>query len=254
VWVVVAAIPANLAVFLRPSEEWMNLSSMYTQIVAWAYALILSVALYAQVFRYRHVSNPIERQQTKWVVTGLLVWMAYLVFSTFPWLAQQNLPAGEPLPGWVPLTSAGWWLSLNILPLSLSIAMLRYRLFDVDVIIRRTLQYALLTGLLALVYFGVVVVLQTVFRGVTGQQSQVVIVISTLAIAALFNPLRVRVQDFIDRRFYRAKYDAEQTLTQFAATARDEVDMDKLTDALLGAVEETMQPDNVSLWLKGDTK
>jgi hypothetical protein len=137
----------------------------------------------------------------------------------------------------------------------MAIAILRFRLFDIDVIIRRTLQFAILTGLLALTYFGGVVIIQGILSPLTGSSnSPLVTVITTLGIAALFNPLRIRVQDFIDRRFYRKKYNAEQALAQFAATARDEVDMDKLTSALLSVVEDTMQPEKVSLWLKKTKK
>jgi hypothetical protein len=127
---------------------------------------------------------------------------------------------------------------------------MRYRLWDIDLVIRRTLQYSLLSGLLALTYFGLVIVLQSIFTAFGGQRSELVTVLSTLAIAALFLPLRRRVQDFIDKRFYRQKYDAQKVLAEFAATCRDETDLDKLTARLVEVVQETMQPERVSLWLK----
>jgi hypothetical protein len=137
-----------------------------------------------------------------------------------------------------------------VFPISVMLAILRYRLWDIDIIVRRTLQYSLLTGLLVLVYFGSVIVLQSLVENFTGEQSPLVIVLSTLVIAALFNPLRTRVQDFIDRRFYRKKYDSQNALAHFATAARDEVDLDQLTAALLSVVEETVQPEQVFLWLQ----
>jgi hypothetical protein len=133
----------------------------------------------------------------------------------------------------------------------LGIAILRYRLWDIDLIIRRTLIYSGLTAVLGLAYLGIVLVLQGVFQAVTGEgQSPLVVVLSTLAIAALFGPVRGRVQAGIDRRFYRRKYDAARTLAGFAATARDETDLGRLSQQLTGVVGETMQPDRVVLWLR----
>ena len=144
-------------------------------------------------------------------------------------------------------------LSLGLMGITLAIAVTRYRLFDIDVIIRRTTSYAILTGMLLLVYFGSIVVLQRLLSPITGE-SQAAVVLSTLLIAALFLPLRRRVQDAIDRRFFRKKYDAEQVLAQFAATVRDETDLDALTAELVRVIQETMQPEFVSVWLKEPDK
>jgi hypothetical protein len=209
--------------------------------------LILGVGL--QIYRYLQVSSPIQKQQTKWVLFG--IFGSALTMLLWSWM-QVQYPSYPTTPGriyallWVrPLII----LLITSLPLTIAFSILRYRLFDIDLIIRRTLTYSILSLLLALVYFGSIFTLQRIFSAISNQQSSIVIVLSTLAIAALFNPLRRRVQDFIDLRFYRAKYDAERTLAQFAATARDEVDLEKLSGALLGTVEETMQPESSSLWL-----
>jgi hypothetical protein len=214
------------------------------------WGLILA-GLVSQVYRYRRVSSPIERQQTKWFILGIVPFNLGLIgFNLspliFPVLRQ---------PGLIHLIFiyiGGTFIisSLLLSVLFLAIAILRYHLWDIDLIIRRTLIYALLTSLLALVYFASIVVLQQVFRAMTGQNSDLAIIISTLAIAALFNPLRYRVQDTIDHRFYRRKYDAQQVLARFAVTARDEVELEKLTSELVNVVSETMQPTSVSLWLK----
>jgi hypothetical protein len=247
------AVPAVLSIviiLLRPASDWTLFSSAISQAVLVVIVLLILIGLYVQIYRFRNLSTQLERQQVKWVVAGLIAWMFYMALSAFPWIYVQGIPVDQPLPWWSALAGTIWWLSLIILPISLTVAILRFRLWDIDIIIRRTLQYALLTGLLVLVYFGSIMLLQKFIEALTGQQSPIVIVISTMGIAALFNPLRLRVQRFIDRRFFRRKYDAEQTLTRFAAIARDEVDMDKLTVALLDVVEESMQPERVSLWLK----
>jgi hypothetical protein len=147
----------------------------------------------------------------------------------------------------------GFALSFLLVPFSISIAVLRSRLFDIDVLINRALVYGSLTAMVIGLYFGGIVLLQRLFVVLTGEQSTVAVVASTLMIAALFNPLRRRIQAFIDRRFYRRKYDARKTLEAFAAKLREETDLDALNAELVGVVRETMQPAHVSLWLRPDT-
>jgi hypothetical protein len=150
--------------------------------------------------------------------------------------------------GWIHHSIA----ALVSFPISIGIAILRYRLYEIDTLINRTLVYTLLTAILAAVYFGDIVLLQRVFVVLTGQRSTFEVVASTLLIAALFNPLRRRIQSFIDRRFYRRKYDAAKTLEAYSAKLRDETDLDRLGDELVGVVRQTMQPEHASLWLHPD--
>jgi len=249
-WLVVIATLCTLTFLFIPVEQWYTYSNWVVLIASISIAVVVILALYTQIYRYRNVSTPVERRQTRWVVAGMFVWIIYLVVASYFWIMEQTAPADQPLSWWAPTARVSWWLSLSILPLSLTVAILRSNLFDIDVFIRRTLVYTLLTGMLALVYFGTVVILQALVTAFGVQQSDIVTVISTLAIAALFNPLRTRVQHFIDRRFYRQKYDAELALAQFAATARDEVDIQRVTGTLMNVLNETLQPEAASLWLK----
>jgi hypothetical protein len=202
-------------------------------------ATIVSSSVLSLFVRYRR-AQVIERLQIKWLLYAGALFA--IVYSLTGFGADSS-----PLQGVFDLLFVPTLLAI---PIAIAIAILRYRLYDIDLLIRRTLQYSLLTTLLALVYFGGVVLLQSIFRALTGESSQAAIVISTLGIAALFNPLRIQLQNFIDRRFYRRKYDAEQALAQFTITARDEVDQESLTTALVGLIHETIQPEKASLWLK----
>ncbi len=243
-WLLVLSIPMAVAILYQlPSYSWALLG------------MIVLGAMYAQIYRYRYVSTPPERQQTKWVLFGILLWLLLMGILFVPYSIELNLPPGSPLPWWTLVSSTGWWLTMTIVPLSLSIAVLRYRLYEIDILINRTLVYGALTAMLAAVYFGGVTATQAMFRALTGQeqQPQLAIVISTLVIAALFNPLRRRIQGFIDRRFFRSKYDTAKTLEAFSARLRDETDLDALSGDLVGVVRETMQPAHVSLWLRPDT-
>jgi hypothetical protein len=237
-----------LELMLDP-EEAVKLNTLRAQIITGALWLLSFFAMGIQAYRYRMRYTPVERQQTKWVVYGSALWVALGFLSIIPYNYLLNQPAAAPARWWAWLSGATWVLFLNILPLSLTLAILRSRLWDIDIIIRRTLVYTALTAILGLIYLGSVVLLQQLVRPLMGS-SELVIVASTLAIAALFNPLRRRIQNAIDRRFYRRKYDAAKVLAAFAATARDETDLERLTDAMLRVADDTMQPEFVGLWLR----
>jgi hypothetical protein len=187
-----------------------------------------------------------ERQQMKWLTYAAATIFAMILLATLLDTVAANsalAKVGEPLTG---AMFAG-------MPVAVGIAILKHRLYDIDLLINRTLVYGALTATLVAVYVGSIVVLQGLLRTLTGQESQLAIVASTLAVAALFNPLRQRLQGFIDRRFYRRKYDARKTLETFSATLRDETDLDALRGEVVGVVAETMQPAHVSLWLRPDS-
>jgi hypothetical protein len=205
----------------------------------------------AQLYRYARVSDPIQRRQTKWVVFGVAVAIAGVLTTILTVGAAVDLRPGEVSRRMLSMLLMDTFVLA--IPISIGIAVLRSRLFDIDVIINRTLVYGLLTATLVTLYFGGIVVLQRVFVLLTGQQSTVAVVASTLAIAALFVPLRRRVQGFVDRRFYRRKYDARKTLETFSLKLRDETDLEALTNDLVGVVRETMQPAHVSVWLRPET-
>ena len=237
-WLGVGFLPVLVLITFLPFQPlW---------VLIW-YGFLGGVVL-AQLYRYRWVSSPVHRQQTKWVVLGVGV-----VFSVELGLFLAVLL----VPSLGPTGSLSSWLlegTLSntvpaLIPLSFGLAILRYRLYDIDVLINRTLVYGLLTATLALIYFGLVIGLQSLLRGLINQTNDIAIVISTLAIAALFQPLRRRIQQVIDRRFYRRKYDAAKIIEAFSATLRNEVDLDQLRRQVVAVVEETMQPAHVSLWL-----
>jgi hypothetical protein len=221
-------------------------SNIYNSILFTMVPTVLLVAAASSVFMRLRRAKGVERQQIKWfayaaAATVIGLFLAYVI------------PTMIDTPLW--FERAGYAVLIAVipsLPISIGIAILRYRLYDIDIIINRTLVYGSLTAILAGVYFGSVTATQALFSILTDQQElpQVVVVTSTLLIAALFNPLRQRIQSFIDRRLYRRKYDARKTLEAFSAKLRDVTDLNALSDDLVGVVRETMQPAHVTLWLR----
>ena len=250
-WVAVGYVALSVPSSFFPSSPFSVLN--------WPVLLRILVLLvvygslvFAQVYRYRRVSTLIERQQTKWIVFGVSV--ALLGFLLLAYLLPAFLELFIPLQNLdlllVVILVTSIMFVLLLIPLSFAIAILRYRLWDVDALINKTLVYGTLTATLALLYIGLVFALQFLLRGLINQDSTIAIVASTLVIAALFQPLRHRLQKVIDRRFYRRKYDATKTLTAFSATLRNEVDLSQLSEQLVAVVHETLQPTHVSLWLR----
>jgi membrane protein implicated in regulation of membrane protease activity len=221
-----------------------SLPDLNEQLQALMFALIF-VAAASLVWRMRYAGG-VERQQIKWVAyAGALAGGASL--PTYTILEAVDL-RWLHMVGYVPAL-----IGIIGVPLAVGIAILRYRLYEIDILINRTLVYSSLTATLVALYFGVILVLQRLFVVLTGEKSTLAVVASTLLIAALFNPFRRRIQRVVDRRFYRRKYDARKTLEAFSAHLRNDTDLKTLSDNLVGVVRETMQPAHVSLWLRSDT-
>jgi hypothetical protein len=255
-WAVVVWIVYQASFSFLPNDSPLQPEAWPTLLLLPLVLGLFGTMVFAQVYRYLRISEPVERQQTKWVVYGLTAAISLTLTATivpaeaFPTLLQPGV--SKVLYGLSVTTVVN--LSLLLIPLSIGVAILRYRLWDIDVLINRTLVYGSLTVTLALVYFAGVATTEAIFHAITSQerQPQVAVVVSTLVIAALFMPLRRRIQGFIDRRFYRRKYDARKTLEAFSAKLRDETDLDALSDDVISVVSETMQPAHVSLWLRPD--
>ena len=228
----------------------------WVAVAAYAILPLLPLCMLASalslVMRYRRSRGDV-RQQIKWIAfAASLVALTYLIAIVASFIHPSEIWFAAGLPLWLDLIEYAALLSITSVPIAIGFAVLKYRLYDIDLIINRTLVYGSLTGALALVYFGGVTVTQALFRNITGQEQlpQLVIVVSTLLIAALFTPLRRRIQSFIDRRFYRTKYDARKILEAFSVRLRDETDLEALNEDLVEVVRETMQPAHVSLWLR----
>jgi hypothetical protein len=246
-WLAVA-----FSAFLVSLDQFPDLYSRSPALETVSFLVFLGIVVsvtWSLVYRYRRFSSPAHRRQTKWVVFGTALGVAGT--SVFKLPLDFHLVGGDT-PFVVLLLKIGFALSFLLVPLSISIAVVRSHLFDIDVVINRTLVYGSLTAMLIGLYFGAIVVSQRLFVLLTGEKSTLAVVASTLLIAALFTPLRRRIQGFIDRSFYRRKYDARKTLEAFSSKLRDETDLEALNNELVGVVRETMQPAHVSLWVRPD--
>lgn len=274
VWAIVAATltsaPALIIIFgvlllfpsgrFAPRWTWMILvalslwalalnafPSLFDGAIFLGYPVAILTIIACMVYRFRRISTPVQRQQTKWIVVGLVI---TLVANQLFWLPSGFTPLGQTL--YPALAYLVYQLLLTLAPITFFIAIQRYRLYDIDVIINRALVYGSLTVALAGVYAACVLGAQKIVAVLTGDAGAepVAIVTTTLLIAALFRPLRAGLQALVDRRFYRSKYDAARTVAGFSATLRHETELDALQGRLLETVERTMQPAHASIWLQ----
>ncbi len=247
-WVLIGLWIISVFPFNAPPDSPFSVGNWPPVLFAALFLLTWGNGVGIQIYRYRQVSNPEQRQQTKWFVFACVVTTVLLILYN---ALTGLVPAFKQPDSLYQLVygSVTLFFFLSI-PLALGIALLRYRLWDIDLLINRTLVYGTLTLILTLVYVGLVIGLSALLRSIISHDSGVAIVLSTLAIYWLFQPLRRRIQQIIDRRFYRRKYDAAKTLAAFSTTLRQEVDLDQLRQQLLAVVEDSMQPSHVSLWLR----
>jgi hypothetical protein len=247
-WALVSLWIVNFVFWTVPANSPFNINNWPLLLSALWLFVVFGGSLATQVYRYRRVASPVQRQQIKWLIYGfvpvlLLPVCLGLVVTLFPALNSPGSLLGiaaEPLFRFYYLP----------IPFCVGIALLRYRLWDIDVLINRTLVYGLLTAILLITYLVLVLAGQYLLSNLLGQSNGVVLVGSTLIVAALFQPLRHRLQLLVDQRFYRRKYDAQKTLAAFSTTLRGEVDMEQLGKQLLTVVQETMQPAHLSLWIR----
>jgi len=250
-WVLVLYLIWTVFSTFPPVDSPLNPTNWPPALAALVNICFFVTLIVSQIYRYRRLSNALERQQTKWAVFGIILSLVLLIVVFLATIALASGTGTQIFLGEV-LSDTAWQLALLPIPIFIGIAISRSRLWDIDAIINKALVYGLLTGLLGVLYAGLIIGLENLaglFGGTAGQ-NPVVLVVSTLAIAALFQPLRKRLQNSIDRRFYRRKYDAEKTLAAFSATLRNEVDLEQIRERLLAVVQETMQPAHVSLWLR----
>jgi hypothetical protein len=241
-WLAVATLALSI-----PQSFFPGAPGSWSDVLSTAgFFLLVAAIMTVQIYRYWRVSTDVHRQQTKWVVLSIVI---VILVGVVPALLFPSV--GQPGTLGDLLETSGFTLVITLIPLSIGISISRYRLWDIDTLINQALVYGLLTGLLGAVFAGLILGLESLAGAITGATNQpIALVISTLAVAALFLPVRQRIQAIIDQRFYRKKYDAEKTLAAFSTTLRQEMDLEHVHEHLVAAVQETMQPAHVSLWLR----
>lgn len=248
-WAVALFLTWNALSIFPPADSPLNVNNWPLVFPAVLFIGTFAALIFSHLYRYRRFATPVQRQQIKWAVFGivltLVLWMGVLVFEIVLTLNQASALDEA-------ISNTLWLVTSLPIPIFFGLAILRSRLWDIDTLINKALVYGLLTALLGALYIGLIIGLESLAGALSNQAANnpVVLIISTLAIAALFLPVRRRIQALIDRRFYRKKYEAEKTLAAFSATLRNVTDLEQLREQVLAVVNETMQPTHVSLWLR----